>query len=822
MFPVDPYLPEVLAAIRACGAVVVEAPPGTGKTTRVPIGLADHIAGQILVLEPRRVAARAAAGFVARSLGEAVGGRVGYAMRLERRAGPETRVLYVTEALLTRRLATDPGLAGVGCVVIDEFHERSIHADVALAWVRALREARPDLALVVMSATMDGERVAGWLGCARLRVEVERFPVEIAHVPLVDGRPLWVRAAAGARRMLASQAGDVLVFLPGVGEIRRCREELEREGGDRPGPEVEILELHGELSGEDQDRALRRSAPGRRRVVLATNIAETSVTLDGVRAVVDSGLARVAGHDPWSGVGTLELQPIPRASAAQRAGRAGRQGPGACLRLYTQADHDSRPAEQEPEIRRMDLSGTLLELGGRELRWLDPPPPGAWQAARQSLARLGLIGGGSGGGSDGRTPLGDRAVRLPLPPRLARMLLEAERLGVEEEAAAVAAALAGGERRREGVWDPVRAGDLSGGRGQQRAEQRQLLDALRRSAEDQGRAGRGREGPDRRGSPEERLRRALFAGFPDRVGRRRGSAGACALAAGGSAQLEGAGAAKVAEGACVLVLEVERIAGVVKARALTEIPMDWLLDEAEVRTTVRWAGTRVEVREQWVYGGSGAGAGGAGGAGGIVLEEGPGQGSAEEIAACLYENVRHIAHRVFPDHEAAVALLRRAAWLRRIGQPLPELELEAILRVGCAGCRSAEDLSGVSLCALIREQIGGYPIDRMAPERMQLGGRRASPIDYPEEGDPFISSRLQDFFGLPASPTVADGRPLLLHLLAPNQRPVQITGDLRGFWERHYPSIRKELQRKYPRHAWPEDPTDPEDVAASQPAPRRR
>ncbi len=819
--PIDDVMPAVLDALAARGVVVLVAPPGTGKTTRVPAAVAETVAGQVWVLEPRRIAARAAASRVAEERGEAIGEHVGYAMRMDRRVGPRTRVLYVTEALLGRRLAEDPTLAGIDAVVLDEFHERSVHVDVALAAVHALRAKRPALRLVVMSATLDGAAVARWLDAPLVEAHARTFPVDIAHVDRKDERPLEARVAGAIRSV---SEGDVLVFLPGRGEIERVREALAHPNADPL--DADVLPLHGELSGEEQDRALRIGR--RRRIVLATNVAETSVTVEGVRTVIDTGLARVAGHDPWSGLSTLSLEPISRASAGQRAGRAGRTGPGRCLRLYTRADHDLRPAETTPEIRRVDLSGVVLDLAGRPLAWMDPPPPAAWKAAVDLLTRLGALD------ANGRTPIGDVMARLPAPPRVARMLVEAVARGVPREGATLAALL--DERRRVDTEDlVVRALDGRGLSRQGQDVRRQLEGMLLRSTRPSTKAatgvaadstaarepleapatgprassgaapgdvwGQGRGGgvaggdppPHETRDPGDALAAALLAGFPDRVGKRKGSV--VIFAEGGSAAVE---PGMPGGDAFVVVPEVDRVGGKARVRSLTPIPADWLLDGAEVRTAVRWVGERVESTEQLCYGA-------------LVLDESVGGGDAATIAALLWEHARPVAHRVFADHERAEALVRRVDFLRRLGRPLPELDLEALGRAGCEGSRSLGDLGGVSLVALARERLGpaGAHLDTLAPESLPLGNRRRAPVTYPLDGEPFIASRMQDFFGLVDGPRIADGHALVLHLLAPNQRPVQVTRDLAGFWERHWPGIRKELMRRYPRHAWPEDPKKP-------------
>lgn len=772
--PVDAVLPEVLDALARAGAVVLEAPPGAGKTTRVPPALLEVVAGQVWVLEPRRVAARASAARVAAERGEPVGETVGFAMRLDRRVGPRTRLLYVTEALLGRRQLDDPDLRGIDAVVLDEFHERSIHTDLALARLAALRVRRPDLKLVVMSATIDGARVAAWLGAPRVRSEGRLYPVEVEYLPRRDERPVEVMAAAAVRAWRGE--GDTLVFLPGVGEIERCAELL-------AGLDAEVLPLHGDLDAAAQDRALSRGT--RRRVILATNVAETSLTVEGVTRVVDSGLARVAGFDPWTGLGTLERVPISRASADQRAGRAGRLGPGSCLRLYTRADFEARPAETPPELTRVDLTATVLETAGETLAWLDPPPPGAWRQAETLLRRLGALDAG------GRTAIGEAMARLPAHPRVARVLLEAVARGVPEAGAALAACL--GERRRAEVEDPVaRAldGRLEGPAERERRALLRLLDGVER-------------GP-RPASPGDALARALLAGFPDRVGRRR--RGTVVFAEGGSGQLD---PATPGEDGTVVVPGAERVGRTTRVRLCTPIPEDWLLDGATVHTEMRWVDDHVEVREQLRYGE-------------LVLDESPAAGDPEAVAALLAEHALPVAHRLFPDADRGLALVRRVDWLRRVGEPLPDLGWESLVRAACAGASSFAELGRRSLLDAARRGPLGPAldaVDRLAPEAMPLGNRRRAPITYPPDQDPYLASRMQDFFGLADGPRLAGGRPLVLHLLAPSGRPVQVTSDLAGFWVRHYPAVRKELMRRYPRHYWPEDPLKAE--PPPPPAPRR-
>lgn len=754
--PIDSVLPELLDTLAVHGAVVLEAPTGSGKTTRVPPALLSLVAGEIWVLEPRRVAARAAATRVAEERGEALGHQVGFAMRLDRRGGPETRLWYVTEALLTRRL---DNLAGIDAVVLDEFHERSIHGDLALAWVKALRRERPMLKLVVMSATLDAESVANFLGCPRVRATGSLFPVAVRYLDRKDERPIEHRVAAGIR----SVEGDVLAFLPGIGEIERTAELLS---------DYDVYPLHGELDGAQQDRALRAATGSRRRVVLATNVAETSVTVDGIHAVVDAGLARQAAYDPWTGLPTLDLVPIARDAATQRAGRAGRVMPGVCLRLYSKADFDARPAHTLPEVRRIDLSATALALGGREIEWFEAPPAAAWQSAVQLLERLGAVANGE------RTEVGNLMHSLPLAPRLARVLVEGERRGVLGQAAALVTLLSARKAKKDHTRDPVEEA-LDGG-GDPR-ERKHLVGLMRGLLG--GRA--GRELPSQLPEAHSALVQSLFAGFPDRVGRREG--GRIRLADGGAAECA------VGRDAFVLVSEVDKVGTRVRARSVTPIDENWLLESAEVRATLRWTGTRVECVEELCFGA-------------LVLESGPSPGDPAAVAALLYAHAQSVMHRHVPDWDAGLALIHRAAFLRRVGVPLPELELSVLKAKLCEDCRSLADLESASLASVVEQALGEAPlVRRLAPEFVELPGRSRAPVDYSGE-EPFVSSRMQDFFGMRDGPRIANDYPLVLHLLAPNYRPVQVTRDLSGFWIRLYPAVRKELSRRYPRHHWPEDP----------------
>jgi len=550
--PIDDVLAPLVAAVRERGVAVLVAPPGAGKTTRVPGALLDSgaVTGEIVVLQPRRLAARLAAARVASERGGPLGGEVGYEVRFDRAVSAATKLRFVTEGVLTRRLLGDPELRGVGAVIVDEFHERHLDGDLALALVERLRARRPELRLVVMSATLDAEPVAAFLGAPIIRSEGRTFPITIEYADQVDDRHLGKQVAAAVRRAAqAGLVGDILVFLPGAGEIRRAAEDCADVAATF---DLAILPLHGDLTADEQDAAVRPAK--RRKVILATNVAETSVTIDGVVCVIDSGLARIARHSPWSGLPSLQVEPVSRASCAQRAGRAGRTRPGHVIRLYTKHDHDTRRAFEVPEISRSELAGAALELHGAglrglgELRWFEAPPPAAVTAAEAVLARLGAVDAG------GITPLGRRMLRFPVHPRLGRLLCEAELRGVATEACLVAALLGARELRLE----------RRGPQGQARVtspsdlidDMDLLLDArghnlradrLRRDGLDIGTAHtvdrvarqlerlvkRDVRAPDSDDALDRELQIAILTAYPDRVGKRRAPNSAEIVFAGG-------------------------------------------------------------------------------------------------------------------------------------------------------------------------------------------------------------------------------------------------------------------------------------------------
>ncbi len=798
--PIDPLLPEIVAELRPGKSLVLEAPPGAGKTTRVPPALLDSYAGEVLVLEPRRLAARLAARRVASERGEAVGETIGYQVRFDEVAGPRTRLRFLTEGVLTRRLLADPCLERVGTVILDEFHERHLEGDLALALLRRLQETtRPDMRLIVMSATLDTGPVARYLGgCRVIRSEGRCYEVEVEYTPH-DARPIEEQVAAAVERLAGgTSGGHILVFLPGAAEIRRavaaCAPFAHRAGAD-------LHALHGDLPAEEQDRAVAPSI--RRKVILSTNVAESSITIEGVTAVIDSGLARVAGHSPWSGLPTLRVARVSQASAAQRAGRAGRTGPGRVIRLYPREDFLRRPAQDAPEIVRADLAPAALLLralgveGFPALSWLDAPPEAAVAQAQQLLRILGAVDA-----ADRLTPVGREMARYPLHPRLARLVLEAVRRGAGEDGCAAAAVLSTGERlpARPEHWtrsDVLAL--LEAPRGPRTSE---VLRHLRRAVR-----------PARQqGAKDDDLRIAVLAAFPDRVARRR-QGDDLQLASGASARL--ARSSTVRD--CPLLVAVEAEdrpdQGGPLVRLASGVEPEWLLDLfperiRERRETV-WNRTaeRVEGVSALYYEA-------------IPIEESRGLPEPADAARLLAEKALEGDMGRFTDLEEVNRFQARADFAAAhtsVARPGPE-QVRAALESLCQGLRSFAELraacqNGGLLRALERQLPPGAlrQIDEAAPGRIRLPSGRQIAVHYQENAGPWVASRLQDFFGMHETPRVAGGKvPLVVHLLAPNQRPVQMTTDLAGFWRRLYPQVRRELSRRYPRHAWPEDPARPQ------------
>ncbi|HEV2668423.1 MAG TPA: ATP-dependent helicase HrpB, partial [Blastocatellia bacterium] len=834
-----------------------EAPPGAGKTTRVPPALLDAGvagAGEGLALEPRRLAARMAARRVAEERGENLGETVGYQVRFEEVASAKTRLRFLTEGVLTRRLLSDPTLKNVGVVVLDEFHERHLQADLALALLRRLQKTeRPDLKLVVMSATLDAGPVARFLDDAQaLRSEGKRFDVAIEHLARPDERPLAEQVAAGVNRLAAENIaqdiyGDILVFLPGAAEIRRAQAACAATA-DRH--DLIVLPLHGDLSAEEQDRAVKPAA--KRKVILSTNVAESSVTIEGVVAVIDSGLARVAGHSPWSGLPTLNVARISKASATQRAGRAGRTRPGRCLRLYTAQDFNARPDHDVAEIHRADLAETALELhaaGVTDLNkfdWFEAPPQSAIEAAESLLTKLGAIDA-----AGAVTAVGRKMLRFPLHPRQSRMLVEAEVRGVGERAYVVAALI--GERdivaselfknererkaEHEGPSDLLHRLDLfeeaeSANFAASRLRMMNLdvgavmaVDRVRRRLlASRGRGGeRGGAGARQRGrAGDDALLISILAGYPDRVAKRRSMKSdgrELLLSGGGAARLSPTSVVGQSEFMVAIDAEERRDANQARARIVriaSRIEPEWLIDlfadQLRETTEAKWnaQSERVEVVERIMYDRL------------AISENRSGLAATtrgEEVARVLAEAALDAGLQRFVEPETVANFLARVEFVAKTfpessTPALNDDDVRASLVALCYGLKSFAELRAAAgegaLIEALRQRLNAEQrrlLDKMAPEVVAIAGRRRVRVTYETGKPPWIESRLQDFFGMETGPVIAGGRaPLVMHLLAPNHRPVQVTTDLAGFWRRVYPQVRKELSRRYPRHAWPEDP----------------
>ena len=823
--------------MRERGVAVLVAPPGAGKTTRVPGALLDAgLGNDIVVLQPRRLAARLAAARVAHERGVRLGDEVGYEVRFDRQVSKSTKIRFLTEGILGRRLLSDPQLRGTDIIVIDEFHERHLDADLALALVERLRRTtRPDLKLIVMSATLDADAVATFLGAPVVHSQGRAFAVDVEYddVAAEPDRPIGARVSAAIRRVLPKDDGDILVFLPGAGEIRRVQGDLAELAATH---NLLVVPLHGELPADQQDRAV--SPASQRKVILSTNVAETSVTIDGVTVVIDTGTARIARQSPWTGLSSLQVEPISRASATQRAGRAGRTRPGRCLRLYTRHDFDHRRAFDAAEVTRTDLAELVLHLRGlgvndpTSLAWFEAPPTPALNAAASLLLRLGAIDDEAGP----LTAIGREMLRFPAHPRVARMLLEAETRGVVIEGSLIAASLSARElrverrdRRAARAASPSDLiDDLDAMLNARRAGMR--ADNLRREGLDVGTAmtvdraatqlaklcDARTPRPKSEDDVDHALQLAILTGFPDRVGKRRSPRSAeIVFAGGGSATL--APTSSVVDALFMVAVEVAETgdrgqktrATIRRASAIDPAwLLDLYLDRIDDIDTLTWnAGAeRVERTRRMSYDG-------------LIIDEQVDPGGArqrpDEAAvvlanAALDKGLEHfVAPAALAQWRARVALVAKHAPDAGIALP-DDAQLAALLSHACTGLISFAELRKVNLVSLLDAGLGDKRalIDRLAPTHTVLAHKRRVEIHYETEQPPWIASRMQDFFGVARPPTVIDGRvPLVLHLLAPNQRPVQVTQDLPGFWIKHYPALRRQLMRRYPRHGWPEDPT---------------
>ena len=834
--PIDDVLPELLDALRRHSSAVLRAPTGAGKTTRVPpalldAGLANQ--GRIVVLEPRRLAARAAARRMAAERSGRLGDEVGYHVRFDRQWGPRTRILAVTPGILLRTLHDDPFLESVSAVLFDEFHERSLDNDLVLGMVRLLQQTvRPELRLVAMSATLAVESVSAYLGgCPVIASTGRLFPVEIVYEPKPEQRPWPVAIAAAVGRLLDRTGGDLLVFLPGLYEIRQAAHHLELLARAH---NLAVLPLHGDLPPEQQDAALGRG--DRRKVVLATNVAETSVTVEGVTGVVDTGLARVMVYEPGVGLDRLKLKAIAHASADQRAGRAGRTQPGICVRLWSPSAHRARPEQEEPEVRRVDLAGAVLqllclgEMDVLKFPWLEPPREVSVSQAFSLLRLLGAVG------ERGVTELGRTLVRLPVHPRIGRLLVEGQRWGVPERVALAAALLS--ER------DPfTRSLDRPAATGRRHATSSDVLDRVEALEEFEhggqvasalGTLHRGaarfvlsardqllrtlRHETRKRGFPpitaraetDEAVLRALLAAFPDRVARRRqpGSRRGVMVGGRGVSLVPSSGVTEPELFVCVDV-DAGRVETLV--RQASAVRRDWLpAEKLSTSTEVAFdlATERLMAWRRLRYED-------------LVVEETPASlpdspAGRVEISRILTEAAAAHLERVLPpeDSSAGLYLVRLRClrqWMPELGLPsLGEADLRELLTTLCHDCRSFEDLRKADWVEALRGRLSHVQrlaVEREAPERLTVPSGSRIALRYEVGRPPILAVRIQEMFGLRDTPRIAGGRVrVLLHLLAPNYRPQQVTDDLASFWANTYPQVRKDLRGRYPKHAWPEDP----------------
>ena len=813
--PVEEALPELLAALANRPSAVLQAPPGAGKTTLVPLALLSEPwldGSKIVMLEPRRLAARAAAARMADLLGEKPGETVGYRIRQDSRIGPKTRIEVVTEGILTRMIQDDPALDGIGLVIFDEFHERSLAADLGLALALEVQAGlREDLRLLVMSATLDGVRIAALLGGAPIVTSMGRaFPVGVTWLARPEPRAFAASMAAAIRTALAEhEGGDVLAFLPGQAEIRRVESLLQDLSAI-------VVPLFGDLPQAQQDRALL-PIPGRRKVVLATSIAETSLTIEGVSLVVDGGLMRVPRFDPNGGMTRLVTLPLAKSSAEQRRGRAGRLQPGHCYRLWSEAEQRALPAFPSPEMLEADLAPLAIELarwGNDQLGWLDPPPAAPLEQARTLLRELEALD------AEGRiTAQGKAMAALPVHPRLAHMMLKGRQLGQAGIACALAALLS--ERdilRQSRDADLRRRLEILLGDKDRDADRGALA-----RARDLARQLRAQLGSDAKGGDVESCGLLLAFAYPDRVAQRRagGNGQSYRLCNGRGAFFADYDALSNYEYLAVAELDGERK----DARIFLAAPLargdieEHFAALIENRAAVEWDRREQAVlaRRQRRFGA-------------LVLEEGRLDAPDQTlVVAAQIEAVREIGLACLPWNDAATRLRQRVRFLARHRPGAwPDWSDQALLAdLGewlapyLAGMSRAAhwqrlDLHEILLARLSWEQR--QALDRLAPTHVAVPSGSRIAIDYENDDQPVLAVRLQEMFGLAETPTILDGGlPLLLHLLSPARRPVQVTRDLAGFWGNSYKAVKADLKGQYPKHYWPDNPLEAEPTARAKP-----
>lgn len=815
MLPIDLVLSDLKQAMAASRNAVLIAAPGAGKTTRVPLALLEEpwLAGsKIIMLEPRRLAARSSAKYMANTLGEKIGETVGYRVKMDTKVGPHTRIEVVTEGVLTRMLQTDPTLDGIGLVIFDEFHERSLQADLGLALcLQAQALLRDDLHLLVMSATLEAEPVAGLLGDAPIVMSEGRsFPVETVYRPKPASVSIEEAAAKAIQDALRSHEGHVLVFLPGMGEIRSVESKLRGKLGDSS---VLLLPLHGSLSAEAQDQALAPLPLGQRKVVLATSVAETSLTVEGVTVVIDSGLMRVSRFSPRTGMSRLETVNVSVTSADQRRGRAGRLMPGTCYRLWSQEEQRSLSARSTPEIMEADLAPLLLELTAwgvqdpTELSWLDYPPGPAIQQARDLLVQLGALD------SNGKsiTAHGQQIAEFAVHPRIAHMVLRAIHLGLGELGCELAVILSERDFIRFDGQAPnadirIRVNALRG-EGAYAADE----GARRRIMEEVGRMKRELQiGSSRTSSGSKDCGLLLAFAYPDRIAQRRDN---------GKFLLSGGRGARFAEGQLlshedwVVAADLDDAGTDSRIRLAASVTFEALAanlgQEMKTETTIYWdtesKSVRGRLRKKL---------------GTLLLEETPlNRPDTKLVLDALLEGIRMEGLELLPWSRAVRQYQERVVFLRHHQASWPDLSDEGLLRsleqwltVYVHGMKSRSDLQRLNLKDILESMLTWEQRREMeagAPTHWTVPSGSRVPIDYSDPHGPSLAVRLQELFGLPETPRIAGGRvPITLHLLSPAQRPVQVTRDLASFWSNAYFEIRKDLKGRYPKHYWPDDPLE--------------
>jgi ATP-dependent helicase HrpB len=819
--PVDEALPRLKATLAAYAAAVLVAPPGAGKTTRVPLALLDApwLGGKkIIMQEPRRLAARAAARRMAASLGEAVGETVGYRVRFDTKAGPRTRVEVVTDGLFLRLLQEDPTLEGVGCVIFDELHERGLDSDLSFALTREAQSAlRPDLRIVAMSATLDPGPVAARLGGAEIVESQGRmFPVETRYLEREPAGRIEDTVASAVRRVLGEEEGSALVFLPGVGEIRRVEERLRAAS---LGPDVDIAPLYGDLSAAEQDRAIAPSPAGRRKVVLATSIAETSLTIEGVRIVIDGGLMRVPKFSARSGMERLETVRVSQASADQRRGRAGRLSPGVCYRLWPEEMQRGLLPFTPPEILDTDLAPLALELAAwgvadaTTLPWLTPPPPALLATARALLADLGAIDA-----ANAITPHGRAMGRIGLHPRLAHLIVRGRELGQGRIAALLVAIL--GERDFLRLPPGQRDADL---RHRVDIALSGRRDGALRVIQESARRLMPRGGRDE--APDLAMTGPLLAlAYPDRIGRRRpGTAGRYLLSGGRGAALSEGDPLGNEEFLVVAELDGSAqdarvfLAAPITADDIEDLYTDRIVDERIVRWSARDGAVLARRRRRL---------------GALVLEDKPlATPDAEEMRTAMLDGIRQLGLAALPWSDELRGWRQRVAFLHHHDKTWPDLSDQALLETLADwlgpfldGVSRRDHLARIDLSSALRARLPHgvqRQLDQLAPTHIEVPSGSRVAVDYGDPAEPTLSVRLQEMFGLTDTPRIGGVKvPLTVHLLSPARRPVQVTRDLASFWANGYRSVKAELKGRYPRHYWPDDPLVAEPTARVRPRPR--